>query len=417
MMRTALLMFVVGIGWIGCYKDNPAFDPDAGMSCSSSADCAGDPGRLACDVSDSKTCVQCTAAEPAACTGRTPVCGAGKSCRACEAHDECSSKLCLPDGSCAAGDKVAYVAPVPVGSANDMCSMDMPCTEVAKALQRGLPYIKIQDTIDELVSIRDQNVALFGDGPQARLKPTKPGIVVKIEGASEVEIYDLAITGGLGVGGIGVATPVGSSVKLSLVRSRIASNAGGGIVTSNSNVTLSRCLVLENTLGGLALSGGSFDVTNTYIARNGGAASSFGGVQLTNMTVGTHRFEFNTVTANSAMVGTSGVVCALVNQPIGLSNNIVYGNLGAGAGTQVSGANCTWTYSDIGPDPLQVSGEGILNVDPAFSTSGAQAYSLSDGSMVKDMADPNATLMIDFDGDARPQGARRDMGADEVKGP
>jgi hypothetical protein len=37
-----------------------------------------------------------------------------------------------------------------------------------------------------------------------------------------------------------------------------------------------------------------------------------------------------------------------------------------------------------------------------------------DNSPAKDAADPSASLVSDIDGDSRPQGPRRDMGADEV---
>ena len=42
-------------------------------------------------------------------------------------------------------------------------------------------------------------------------------------------------------------------------------------------------------------------------------------------------------------------------------------------------------------------------------------YHIMSGSPCKDVADPGSTLNVDVDGDARPQGSGRDIGADEYK--
>jgi hypothetical protein len=41
-------------------------------------------------------------------------------------------------------------------------------------------------------------------------------------------------------------------------------------------------------------------------------------------------------------------------------------------------------------------------------------YHLNAASPMKDQANPAATLANDFDGDSRPQGTARDIGADEI---
>src|SRR5512140_3736520 len=76
--------------------------------CTSNAQCFAPTGI--CELL-SNTCVQCTAAQASACGGAGPVCGADDRCRRCTSHAEClSSNTCLPDGSCAIADDVAYVA-------------------------------------------------------------------------------------------------------------------------------------------------------------------------------------------------------------------------------------------------------------------------------------------------------------------
>jgi hypothetical protein len=80
---------------------------------------------------------------------------------------------------------------------------------------------------------------------------------------------------------------------------------------------------------------------------------------------------------------------------------------------QVEGTNCTWNDSDIG-QPL-ATGTGNLDVDPVFVGSAENNFHLQSVSPARNAADPAATLAVDFDGDARPQEGRSDLGADEVK--
>jgi hypothetical protein len=62
-----------------------------------------------------------------------------------------------------------------------------------------------------------------------------------------------------------------------------------------------------------------------------------------------------------------------------------------------------------------VSATGNLNLDPMFIAALQGNFHLMNGSPCKDAADPASTIPDDIDGDMRPQGPRRDMGADEIK--
>ena len=110
----------------------------------------------------------------------------------------------------------------------------------------------------------------------------------------------------------------------------------------------------------------------------------------------------------------TGVVCSTVLSASTFSNNVIYDNVVGGGATQTSGNNCNYTYSDIGPGSL-ITGTGNMNVAPLFVDATSKNFHLQGSSPVKDKADPSATLATDFDGDARPQGAARDIGADEIK--
>jgi len=411
-----------------CHQDHP----DADTTCKSNADCLA-PTPV-CDLAGSRACVQCVAPdETAACTGTTPACAADHTCQACRVHPDCPLSLaCMPDGSCAAADQVAYVDPM-TGSGT-VCSKGSPCKQVTDALKTARPIVKLTGMIDEPVQITDQTVTLLAD-PGTQLTRTTTGVILTINGTSVVTIVDLAIANGAGATGIGVSLPAGNSASLSLLRASLANNTGGGIsvtggtvtisqssisdnlanglTSSGGRITISRSFITGNIRGGLSISESEFDITNCIIANNGGLQTSIGGVLLSQTNTGTRRFAFNTVTGNTAADGqVVGVACTVITTAMTLSSNIIY-NPVLGTRTQVGGANCTWAFSDIGPDT--VTGNNIINADPLFTNPLKNDFHLQPTSPAKDKAQPDATISADIDGDARPQGSGFDIGADEVK--
>jgi hypothetical protein len=372
-------------------EDNPGHDCELmwdaaseGASCATNDQCSA-PTSV-CDIA-ALTCVQCIAPnQTAACTGTTPACGGDQTCHACSTHADCSSGACLPDGSCGSDANVAYVDPG--GTDNASCTKQTPCTKVAKALATSRAFIKFHGTTDEAVTISNRDVTLLAD-VGAKLTRGTAGVILTIDGTSNVTIYSLTISGGLGSTGIGVSMPAGNSSTLTMKRAIVEGNGGGG----------------------LSITGGRFDITNTLIVKNGAATSGLGGVFVSQANSGLRVFEFNTVAQNTATAGiTAGVLCAAIASPIAFKSSIVFAN---GAGMQVEGNNCSWSYSDIGP--TAVTGNGNVNGDPAFANPALSNFHLTSGSPAKDIADPSATLPTDMDGDVRPQGAGRDMGADEFK--
>jgi hypothetical protein len=391
----------------GAPDNNCQERPDAAVSCGGDEECAA-PTPV-CDLAGSRVCVECTPEQSGQCTGDRPVCGADHVCRGCAAHAECPSAVCVPEGACAVEAQVAYVDPG--GTDNTACTAAAPCTSIAKALATGRPYLKLHGATDEAVVIDNRSVTILGD-PDAILSRTTPGIVLEIRGASRVEIHDLVISGGTGTGGIGISIPAGGAPFVTLVRATVRNNAGGGVVAAAGTLVARRSMFLANGGGGISLTNTEFDLENNVIARNGGLFTEFGGVVVSQISTGSRRLEFNTITQNDGMTGaTTGVVCSLIGQPITFSSNIIYANRALGGGAQVGGSNCAWTYSDIGPGSL--GGLGNLDIDPRFVAPMLDDYHLGAGSPVIDRADPAATLSIDLDGEARPQGAGRDIGADE----
>ena len=388
-----------------CRKDFP----DADNSCHSNASCMA-PTAI-CDLSGSKACVQCVASDQvSACTGASPVCGDNHVCRGCGSHADCPlSNACLPDGSCATVAQVAYVDPA-TGTGN-ACSLAAPCKKVSDALATARPYVKLKGTIDEAVTINNQNVTVLAD-PGAKLTRTNPGVILKVDGTSTVEIVDLAIADGLGGTGIGISLLPGNMASLTLLRSTVSNNAGGGISASGGTLTVTQSTISGNTGGGISISGGQFDLTNNFIVSNGGPLAVFGGAKIDGIATGTgaHRLDFNTITANQTSgTLTAGVLCSAIAVPLTFASNIVFRN---GSGMQVEGSGCAWNYSDIGQ---VITGTADINADPLFVNVSQGDFHIQATSPAKDTADPGAMENVDFDGDARPQGTHSDMGADEVK--
>jgi hypothetical protein len=301
-----------------------------------------------------------------------------------------------------------------MGSDNTMCTKDMACLKTMAALATGRPYIKFHGTTKEMVSINNQAVTFLAD-PDAMLTRTGGGLLLEIRGASSVAIYDLEITGASG-GNAGITLQAGNTATLELHRAKVTGNDGGGISASGGALKISQTTISGNMGGGISLSGSQFDITNCFIVNNGSNGSTVGGIKVDNIVVsalGTHRIDFNTITANMGPMGLNlGIACGTVLTPLTFSDNIIYANSVSGTGSQIGGMNCSATYSDIGPGAF--TGQGNISMDPMFISTSQANFHLMPASPAKDAADPNATITFDFDSDMRPQGPRSDIGADEV---
>lgn len=422
MCNKLLLGVLAAASAAACHHDNPNYCPGAlndncmnvdaaAVSCSTDTQCTI-AGATVCDTATSM-CVQCTADKPAACAGATPVCGGDDACQACTAHTQCATSACLPDGSCGDDTNVAYVDPA--GSDNDTCTKATPCKVVAKALATKRPFIKFHGITDEAVIIELGRSVTFLADPSAQLTRGVGGPIVTVrDDNTSLKVYDLSISNGPNnVNGAGIVLQAGGTASVSLVRATVSNNPGGGIVASGGALTVSRSTVNGNRGGGIAVAGNgvSFDITNTFIYRNGdGSESTFGGLNLGVAVAGTNRLAFNTIVDNQSSINSAGVICAV---PTLLApNNIVARNAVAGSTTataaQVSANGCQYPTSKIQSDAA-----GLTFVD-----SEAPApfnYHLAAGSSAIDQATTPVDVAVDIDGDVRPQGAQKDIGADEYK--
>lgn len=450
MSSRLVIVLVIVIGSAMLIVSCKGIDPAYCRSHPDDADCRGDGGigtscmidtdcmktTPVCDMKRSM-CVQCSANESQACSDVTPVCGDSGACRGCAADAECPSLTCLPEGACAAVGSVLYAAPDGAATAN--CTPTAACT-----LERAVELVDgtrstirlaegryaLGDTLALTASMR-----IVGRGASIDRNAGGSGATLTIGDGTTVALDYLTVEGGDGdsVGfGIGCTAAALTGREISVVgnaaaginsvgcsvvidHAQIAMNQGPGIAVSAGSAAITRSVIAANQSGGAVITGAIFDLHNDFIVKNGNPNSAFGGVLISQITppdVGdTHRFDFNTVAQNQATVGsTPGVVCSVVATPLAFTSDIVFGNAD---GTQIEGSNCTWTYSDIGPGP--VAGTGNLASDPQFVAPAQNNFHLQVSSPLRDAADPAATLADDIDGDVRPQGSGRDVGADEIK--
>lgn len=430
--------------WVLNYQDDPNYClglPNnnclsAGpTSCRSDQDCAGD--TLVCDTAGTMSCVQCTAEKDAACTGAMPVCGDDHTCRSCTAHAQCGdSNVCLPDGSCADAGQVAYVEPAPGGTDNSSCTRATPCTVIAKAVTTGRPYVKLAGTTNEQVTLNNRNVTLLAE-PGAKLTATSNGILLRIDGTSQVAIYDLEISGASGSSGFGISISSGATAMVRLTRVKVSGNQAGGISASGGTLAVSQSTISDNIGGGISASGvtltvsqstisgnagggisvgvnGTFAIVGNVFFENGAQAGTVGGVSISTAQNAANRLEFNSFNKNATTDGFGPAIQCMVGGAFVARNNVMSEN-GTLTNMNQVGGTCTHTHSIVRPGTLP-PGEGNSSADPLFVNTTTGDLHVRAGSPVLGAADPRTDLTglaaRDIDGDVRTVPA--DIGADEV---
>lgn len=377
---------------------------DAWNGCMSSDDCA--MPTSVCLV-ETRTCVQCSPTHAAACMGDSPVCGGDNRCHACSTHAECASSACLPTGACGDDTSVAYVDPLGSGT---QCTKERPCVKIADAVKTDRPYVKFHGTTDEQLVLNGSHVTFLAD-PGARLTSSKSGILLKIEGSTQLVIYDLELGGVQGASAAAISLQAGNTATIDLVHMTVRGNSGLGIFASDGSLNVSRSTIVENRGGGISLTGTSFRIVNNVISRNGAQTSAaVGGVELRTITSLDSKLEFNTIVDNVAdldVLSSGGVLCD--RRGFMATGNLIFRNVGGSTGGVQTLGNCTYPSSFIN------AGAGSADNTPVFAHPNALPFdyhltAMSPASIVDAGGDCTGT---DFDGEPRPRGVACDVGAYE----
>jgi len=184
------------------------------------------------------------------------------------------------------------------------------------------------------------------------------------------------------------------------------------ILSNGDSVTLSRSRLLMNRGGGINVFTGTFVIVGNVFLSNGDPNSPNGAILINTAPDMADRVEFNSISGNHAMLGANepGVRCTAGPGSIA-RNNIIWGN-NDNNGPQIGGS-CKHAYSDIGMMSVSGINDGgnNLSIDPMFTS--MSDLHLMPGSIVLKKADPNATLdgraAEDIDGNQRI--APADLGA------
>jgi len=394
-------------------------------------------------------CVECTTADAHLCVDQTPVCTKNQ-CAACTVHTDCpESNVCLPTGACARSTDVAYVdGDRNVDSVN--CTKIDPCNKIDKALSKK-PIVKVSGTVQDRPSLNSRIGMILAD-PGAILRPMvgDSGAVLSVLGTSNLQIYDLQISNGT-AGNTGIGISLTGSAKLSLTRVSVRDNSDRGIAVTGSgnSLTCTRCTLVSNAAQGLDASTGTTTITQSTIGNNAGGGIHINGsvafhiignfiyqngqngrsnasginIAVNAQVAGApeNELKFNSITANLGLDTGQGIQCAS-GTPLIASNNIVWMNGGTPVvDAQVTGNQCSFAYSDIGPTPA--TGATNIVTDPSFVNSATGDLHLTAASPALGGGDPAANLTDlaakDIDGEPRVNrpGKGPDLGADQYDPP
>jgi hypothetical protein len=373
--------------------------------CTADDQCPGFGGDASRSFCVSGACTQCRGGSIADCSGATPVCDAG-SCRSCQSHAECSSGVCAPDGSCATETEIAYVEPG--GSDTTDCSKATKCS-LPHGVSVAKPYVVLSPgtyTLSATLTLGG-TVSLIGAvSPRPSITSTAAGPILRIAAFGDITLDSVQVRAGMSTGIDCPQSPTGNR-RLKLLRVDVSLNNGSGIEAHACNVDAFHSTFVDNVVSGMALIDGTGTIDGCYALSNG--ASGF------NLDNGPYKVR-NSIAARNVSAGfdvnpSAGVVvefCTFVDNAGGIScgttgysfpNNLLVRNTS-------NSSQCTFPSSIVQDS---VSG---LN----FKSPNAEPYDyhITANSLAIDMA-TGVNVDTDFDGDARPQGAGRDVGADEYK--
>jgi hypothetical protein len=331
-----------------------------------------------------------------------------ESCVACVDDNDCGGTgVCLPTGACADPTKIIHAISsggsmmmntcggIGVGKA---CDLDTALLVARSGLGRNViklddpgPYIS---AMNNFVVDVDIALGLTIDARNATLHHNATGAIFTINLSKGMAILGGTIEGATGGGGDGircsdtaVLTILGTTIRtndesgidasdctLTIMSTDIQDNSKStsgtlysGIETSKGSITISRSQIISNRGGGIIINNGKFVIVGNVFLGNGDNASALGGVSLSTATLG-DRLDFNTLADNKSQAGVApGIQCTAIPGFMA-QNNVVWDNNGPTA-VQVGGG-CLHAFSDIGPISIvgsSIDGGNNLSVDPMFN--------------------------------------------------
>ncbi len=348
------------------------------------------------------------------CAASVPTCSDGQ-CVACTEHDQCASGACKDDGQCATANEIAYVNVL--GGAASACTSTSPCKSIERALQfaAARPYVVIDSgtyTRTGPLMLADAHWLIGRGTPAPILDRVDDGPIIHVQGIANAHLDSLELTGATGdvvngdlLAGFAVYCKRSANTPSVSVRRLSTHDVLRGLVTRGCNVVVRNSsfrnsdIELIDTNGTLdsnefvgtnvQLDAGLFTFTNNVVSR-----VPAGGLSMYLPSTG-NVVEFNTLVDAS-------LSCEVITAQA-FPNNIL-----ARSGNLPSGTMCSFPGAIV--LPIDASALKFKHADsPPYD------YHLLPGSSAIDTAVGTSSLDHDIDGDARPKGAGRDVGADEAQ--
>jgi hypothetical protein len=278
-----------------------------------------------------------------------PICNTTtNTCHACKSDAECPADpgVCLDDGHCATKGEVVFVEAIAGGCAGADGSS-------------AKPYCLPNDGVAALNGDR-RVIVLKGafNGPMTMATGVLSPVVVGRKGAGDdvgsilagtavalrissdsVLVRDLSLVGGGSVDAKGLVV-AGPLTKVSLRRVTVALTTGLGIsAEAGASLTMDRSVVQNNSRGGVAINGASYNIQNSVIAGNGLSGLRFSSTAI----AAGSKFSFNTVIAATGIIAVS---CD-PNNAQSVTNSIIVGDVESC--TPTDSVTAKPTFSDAKP--------------------------------------------------------------------
>jgi hypothetical protein len=336
---------------------------------------------------------------------------------ACTDGTDCASRICLPGGTCASAGDVIYV-----DNRNGACSgshagtqADPVCgigegVDLAVKTSKQQIWVAGSSRAYDPVQIDGATVNLHAPGgfftPTARIESAvRPAL--RVTGAAKVLLDGFNLQSGLDV--VQCAGTGGSTPSLTITRAAIReSRTGQGVNASRCQLTVLRSAVYGNLRQGVSLdTSGQLLIENSFIVANQG-----GGVRALDAPA---RVRFSTLTGN----GSRAVECNSSGGNKTIEGSIVVDNARPAGASQIS-STCRLLYSAFDEASFGNGMGNRFNANPNFVSALDRHLARGPGSNAccidqLDAAAMAGDVLVDYDGTARPQGVRWDIGAHEVK--
>jgi len=397
------------------------------------------------------TCVVCRVGMDD-CPASAPVCDGG-ACRACTADSDCASEACdIDSGMCLDGPSIAYASPS--GSASASCTIADPCSFThalaIATLDTTRSNVKlVQGTYTEGVTLSGTfSVTIYGSMSTIDLcDPVSMNCGLDVTDGFSLTIKDAIFSDTTGL--VCSPTTVGGPMpSLTLERVSWPNGPGGGGAINGAP-----CKITLEQVAIHAPPGFSFPLVSAQgevVGYNGATADRAATISIDRSVLdggspalGVYDYTVlqmtNSVITNQGSNGAILFSLLAIPTPSSISFNTFFDTfvnctndtqyaefdsniflntaVGAPANT-VSGTACAHQYDLISPQASAPTGSNnITNVDPKFVNAAVTNgdFHLQAGSPAIDAADPAASDSLDYDGTTRPQGARDDIGAFELK--